>query len=220
MTPVVGFGAFCFCILPSILVRSERASLNPVTYLLAHVFTSSGDMSSVAVQPRRNPACFVPCRRRCISFNRTRSSTLWRFAGNRVALSKVVGQREVARACRSQQKQMHLRRRVRTPVSVLSISCRPIPARPRFAAEFTQESDRRNVHRSGAKHPPLELVLTIDFNIRNNHCQHPYCGHRFPLSCRPCVPPGGSGERAERLSRAASLQYNLAPPLMIKCQFV
>ena len=36
-----------------------------------------------------------------------------------------------------------------TDIPVLSTSCRPIPARPRFAAEFTQESDRRNVHRSG-----------------------------------------------------------------------
>ena len=36
-----------------------------------------------------------------------------------------------------------------TEIPVLSTSCKPIPVRPRFAAEFTQESDRRNVHRSG-----------------------------------------------------------------------
>ena len=36
-----------------------------------------------------------------------------------------------------------------TDIPILSTSCKPTPARPRFAAEFTQESDRRNVHRSG-----------------------------------------------------------------------
>src|SRR5208283_3113510 len=36
-----------------------------------------------------------------------------------------------------------------TDIPVLSISCRPIPARSRFPAQFTQASDRRNVHKSG-----------------------------------------------------------------------
>src|SRR5208283_5215606 len=38
-----------------------------------------------------------------------------------------------------------------TDIPVLSISCRPIPARSRFPAQFTQASDRRNVHKSGIR---------------------------------------------------------------------
>jgi hypothetical protein len=31
---------------------------------------------------------------------------------------------------------------------------------------------RAQLSRATAKQPPLELVLTVDFDIRHNHCQH------------------------------------------------
>jgi hypothetical protein len=54
-----------------------------------------------------------------------------------------------------------------TDLPVLSMSCRPIPARPRFAAEFTQESDRRNVHRSGFIQLRLSDCLQIKTALRS-----------------------------------------------------
>src|SRR6266850_3964170 len=60
------------------------------------------------------------------------------------------------------------------------------------------------------KHPPLKLVLTVDFNVRDNHGQHLFMNIDSRYSVRHHFLLAGSGERAAvTLSRVAG--YRRSP---------